>query len=150
MEISDGNPKLNKLIVELFTSDKARTWPRRPLTPSTCFKNHRGETWGESEYERELYRRSSTDRHQSGTCWSSASGMVVYEHPVPDNFSLSAALEKLFSLTHTHTHWRGEPLTNTQTVEEAEFTYSSKAAATVPPSKKTEYPELLCRVNKRL
>ncbi len=43
----------------------------------------------------------------------------VYESPVPDNFSLSAVLEKLFSLTHTH--WRGEPLTNTQTVEEADL-----------------------------
>lgn len=70
----------NKLIVELFKSDKAPSVtsatsdPHQPIL-KTVEEKREGKV-----STRELYRRSSPDGHQSGTPWSSVS-------LVPDKFS---------------------------------------------------------------
>lgn len=149
MEISDGNPKLKQTDCWAL---HIRQGPKRDLgdlwPSSTCFKT--AEEKREVKVStRELYRHSSPDRHQSGTCWSSASGTVSMNvQCLTTSTSLSAALEKLFS--HAHTLWRGELLTNMQTVEEADLHTLQGCHYRAAFKEDREYPKLLWRVNKRL
>ncbi len=154
MEISDGNPKLKQTdcwalhIRQGSKRDLGGLWP-----PSTCFK-----TIEEKREEKVSTRESSIDARpltdiKVGRVGPVRAGWCLWTSSAWQLQLVCSSWETLLAHTHTHTHthtlergainkhancWRGW------------FTYSSKRAATVPPSKKTEYPELLCRVNKRL